>query len=69
MEGTTGSQPPMPPAPFRPRPGPNAALRALRRGWAVCRLILLIAITGFGAAAVVAAAAAALIIAINGSLK
>jgi len=35
----------------------------------VCRLILLIAITGFGAAAVVAAAAAALIIAINGSLK
>ena len=60
--GQTAMRPPAP----RTRPG--FGIRTARRGWALVRAIVLVALTGFLIAAVLATIFAGLVIAISGKL-
>jgi hypothetical protein len=68
LPGSPTAQPATPSTPYGARPAPRRGVRAARRGWALVRTIVLVALTGLLIAVVVATIFAGLIIAINGAL-
>ncbi len=68
VEPQSAGQPATPPVLARTRPRPAFGVRAVTRGWALARAVVLIGFTGFLVAAVLATIFAGLVIAINGKL-